>query len=155
MMAAVLRNVERPSQAELTALLDGIATSIVWLDADAAVVHLNEPAEDLFGVGRNQALGRSLRELLKANVELEGVVARARASSAQYSRREIPFEAGPGAAPRVLDVTVTPFDPPGRPGGVSRRVLRLLRRPWGKSGRYGSSPPRPRPGPRRSAPRRV
>ena len=24
----------------------------------------------------------------------------------------------PGAAPRTLDVTVTPFDQPGRPGGV-------------------------------------
>ena len=97
-MVAELRNVQRPSHAELVTLLDGMATSVVWLDADAAVLHLNEPAEDLFGVGRNQALGRSMRDLLKANVELEGVVARARSAGAQYSRREIPFEAGPGAA---------------------------------------------------------
>ncbi len=102
----------------LIALLDGIATSIVWLDGDGAVVHLNEPAEDLFGVSRNQAMGRAVRDLLKSNVELEGVVSRARAAGAQYSRREIPFEAGPGAPLRVLDVTVTPFDPPGRSGGV-------------------------------------
>jgi len=53
-----------------------------------------------------------------SNVGLEGVVGRARAAGAQYSRREIPFEAGPGAPLRVLDVTVTPFDPPGRSGGV-------------------------------------
>ena len=92
-------------------MLDGIATSIVWLDADGAVVHLNEPAEDIFGVSRNQAAGRPMRDLLKTNTELEGVVSRARAAGAQYSRREIPFEAGPGAPPRVLDVTVTPFDP--------------------------------------------
>jgi len=81
-------------------------------------VHLNEPAEDLFGVSRNQAMGRAVRDLLKSNTELEGVVSRARAAGAQYSRREIPFEAGPGAPPRVLDVTVTPFEPPGRSGGV-------------------------------------
>ena len=117
-MAAELRAVARPTPDELTALLDGVATSIVWLDGDGAVVHLNEPAEDLFGVSRNQAMGRAVRDLLKSNTELEGVVSRARAAGAQYSRREIPFEAGPGAPPRVLDVTVTPFDPPGRSGGV-------------------------------------
>jgi two-component system nitrogen regulation sensor histidine kinase GlnL len=112
------RTVARSTPDELGALLDGIATSIVWLDADGAVVHLNEPAEDLFGVGRNQAMGRAMRDLLRGNVELEGVISRARAAGAQYSRREIPFEAGPGALPRVLDVTVTPFDHPARAGGV-------------------------------------
>jgi two-component system nitrogen regulation sensor histidine kinase GlnL len=117
-VAAEIRALARPTPPELTALLDGIATSIVWLDGDGAVVHLNEPAEDLFGMSRNQAMGRAVRDLLKTNTELEGVVSRARAAGAQYSRREIPFEAGPGAPPRVLDVTVTPFDPPGRSGGV-------------------------------------
>jgi two-component system, NtrC family, nitrogen regulation sensor histidine kinase GlnL len=117
-VAAELRDIARPTPAELTALLDGIATSIVWLDGDGVVVHLNEPAEDLFGLSRNQAMGRGVRDLLKSNLELEGVVSRARAAGAQYSRREIPFEAGPGAPLRVLDVTVTPFDPPGRVGGV-------------------------------------
>jgi len=117
-VAAELPNFLRPSPAELCGLLDGMATSVMWLDADAAVVHLNEPAEDLFGLSRNQAAGRSVRDLLKVNVELDAMIARARSSGAQYSRRELPFEAGPGAAPRMLDVTVTPFDQPGRPGGV-------------------------------------
>ncbi|HQR24754.1 MAG TPA: nitrogen regulation protein NR(II) [Steroidobacteraceae bacterium] len=117
-MAADPRSVFRPAQTELCNLLDGIASSVLWLDGDAAVVHLNEPAEDLFGVSRNQAAGRSLRDLLKGNVELAGVIDRSRATGAQYSRRELPFEAGPGAPLRMLDVTVTPFDQPGRPGGV-------------------------------------
>ena len=34
---------------------------------DGAVLHLNEPAEDLFGISRNQAAGRAIRDLLKAN----------------------------------------------------------------------------------------
>jgi two-component system nitrogen regulation sensor histidine kinase GlnL len=117
-VAAEPRAVVRPAATELVNLLDGMATCVLWLDADGAVVHLNEPAEDLFGVSRNQAAGRAARDLLKANIELEGVISRARAASAQYSRREIPFEAGPGAPLRTLDVTVTPFDQPGRPGGV-------------------------------------
>ena len=81
-------------------------------------MHLNEPAEDLFGVSRNQAHGRSMRDLLESNTELEGVVARARAAQAQYSRARFHSRRAPGAPPRVLDVTVTPFDPPGRTGGV-------------------------------------
>ncbi|MFO1405921.1 MAG: nitrogen regulation protein NR(II) [Steroidobacteraceae bacterium] len=117
-MAAEPSSFLRPTQAELCGLLDGVSTSVLWLDGDGAVVHLNEPAEDLFGISRNQAAGRAIRELLKANTELEGMIARARATSAAYSRRELPFESGPGAAPRTLDVTVTPFDQPGRPGGL-------------------------------------
>ena len=117
-MSSDARAAQPPTVAELVSLLDAAATCILWLDGDGAVVHLNEPAEDLFGISRNHAAGRSTRDLLKANTELESVISRARAAGAQYSRREIPFEAGPGAPPRVLDATVTPFDQPGRPGGV-------------------------------------
>ena len=123
-VAADPRNVYHPTQAELCGLLDGVATSLIWLDSAGAVLHLNEPAEDLFGLSRNQAAGRSIRELLKANVELDGVIGRALAADAQYSRRELPFEAGPGAAPRTLDVTVTPFDQPGHPGRRRRGTRR-------------------------------
>jgi two-component system nitrogen regulation sensor histidine kinase GlnL len=117
-VAADLRNSFQPTQAELCGVLDGIATSIIWLDGNGAVLHLNEPAEDLFGVSRNHATGRSIRDLLKANVELDGVIARARAAGAQYSQRELAFEAGPGSAHRNLDVTVSPFDSAGHSGGV-------------------------------------
>jgi two-component system nitrogen regulation sensor histidine kinase GlnL len=117
-VAADLRNTYRPTQTELCGLLDGVATCLVWLDGNGAVLHLNEPAEDLFGVSRSHAAGRSIRDLLKANAELDGVISRARAAGAQYSRRELPFEAGPAAPPRTLDVTVTPFEEPGHPGGV-------------------------------------
>jgi nitrogen-specific signal transduction histidine kinase len=108
-VAADPRSTFRPASTELAQLLDGLATCVLWLDADGAILHLNEPAEDLFAVSRNQAAGRSVRDLLKGNVELEGVISRARAAGAQYSRRELPFEAGP-AAPRPVDLTVT-LDP--------------------------------------------
>jgi two-component system nitrogen regulation sensor histidine kinase GlnL len=117
-VAADPRIVPRPSPTELGNLLDGLSTCAIWLDSGGTVLHLNEPAEDLLGISRNHAAGRAIRDLLKANVELEGVIARARAAGAQYSRRELPFESGPGAPTRVLDVTVTPFDQAGRPGGA-------------------------------------
>jgi len=53
-VAADARSVTRPLGTALGELLDGIATCVVWLDADGAVLHLNEPAEDLFGISRNQ-----------------------------------------------------------------------------------------------------
>ena len=56
---------------------------------DGAVVHLNEPAEDLFGVSRNQAAGRAVRDLLKANAELDGVIEpRARGGRAVLAPRD-------------------------------------------------------------------
>jgi two-component system nitrogen regulation sensor histidine kinase GlnL len=112
------RSAFRPATAELAQLLDGLATCVLWLDAEGAILHLNEPAEDLLAVSRNHASGRSVREVLRGNVELEAVISRARAAGAQYSRRELPFEAGPAAPPRFVDLTVTPFDAPGFPGGV-------------------------------------
>ncbi len=117
-MAAELRSVSRPADAEIALLIDGLATCVLWLDASGAVLHLNEPAEGLLGISRNLAAGRSIRELLKANIEIEGVIGRARDAGAQYSQRELPFAAGPGAPLRTLDATVTPFDSPGRTGGV-------------------------------------
>jgi two-component system nitrogen regulation sensor histidine kinase GlnL len=112
------RVVSRPDVDELVAMLDGLATSVVWLDANGAVLHLNEPAEDLFGTSRNQTAGRPVSDLLRGNVELDGVIGRARLAGAPYSRRELPFESGSSASIRIVDVTVTPFDAPGRPGGV-------------------------------------
>jgi two-component system nitrogen regulation sensor histidine kinase GlnL len=117
-VAADPRTVFRPASAELAQLLDGLATCVLWLDSEGTILHLNEPAEDLLAASRNHAAGRSVREVLKGNVELEAVIARARAAGAQYSRRELPFESGPAAPPRFVDLTVTPFDAPGFPGGV-------------------------------------
>jgi two-component system nitrogen regulation sensor histidine kinase GlnL len=116
-MVAEPRAVPRFSPAELGHLLDGIVTCLVWIDADATVLHLNEPAEDFFGVSRNQIGGRPLRDLTRHSEELEAVIDRARAAGAQYSRRELPLEGAHGLPSRVVDVTISPFDAPGRPGG--------------------------------------
>jgi two-component system nitrogen regulation sensor histidine kinase GlnL len=117
-VAADPRIFARPAATAIGDVLDGLATCVLWLDASGAVLHLNEPAEDLFGLSRSHAAGRAVRDLLKSNLEIEGVIGRARGAGAQYSRRELPFEAGPAAPTRYVDVTVTPFDAPGFPGGT-------------------------------------
>jgi two-component system nitrogen regulation sensor histidine kinase GlnL len=108
----------RPLPAELAVLLDGLSTCVIWLDSDGAVLHLNEPAEDLLGISRNHATGRALRELLRGNPEIDAVISRARGAGAPYSRRELAYESGPGAPTRLVDITVTPFEQPGREGGA-------------------------------------
>ena len=70
----------------------------------------NEHPDGIFNVSSLDALGSLSQSIL----QLDGVIARARAAGAQYSQRELPFEAGPGAARRNVDVTVTPFEPAGR-----------------------------------------
>ena len=108
----------RPLPAELAALLDGLSTCVIWLDSDGAILHLNEPAEDLLGISRNHATGRALRELLRGNPEIDAVITRARGAGAPYSRRELPYETVPGGPTRFVDITVTPFEQPGREGGA-------------------------------------
>ncbi len=117
-MAADPRSIHRPGAAEVAPLLDGLATCVIWLDAGGVVLHLNEPAEDLLEASRNHAVGRGIGEVLRGNSELNAVIDRARAAGAQYSRRELPFETSPSSPPRLVDLTVTPYDAPGQPGGV-------------------------------------
>src|SRR5262245_18393088 len=117
-MAADQCPLPRFAAAELGPLLDGIVTCIVWVDADGTVLHLTEKAEDFFGVSLNQIAGRPLRDLLRFHEELDALIGRDRAASAQYSRRELAIEANHGVPARTVDVTVSPFDAPGRPGGL-------------------------------------
>ena len=44
-MAAELRGHARASPPELSQVLDGLATCVLWLDGEGTVLHLNEPAE--------------------------------------------------------------------------------------------------------------
>lgn len=109
-----------PSTSELLSLLDGLATSVLWLDSDCVIQHINEPAEGLFGLSRKHAAGHTARELLGNNTDIEKVILRALASGAQCSRRELPFVRGGSVGRlRYVDVTATPFDQPGHAGGVS------------------------------------
>ena len=95
-MAADPRSIVHPSTATLGELLDGIATCVAWLDADGAVLHLNEPAEDFFGISRNQASGRAMRDL--------GMTV-------------------PASPMRIETIMGRPFDP-ANPGAWTERAIR-------------------------------
>ena len=101
-------------------LLDALATGVVLLDAADGVIHANVAAQGLLGVGLNQARGRPFFELVTDPAPLQALLQRARERGEVFSERELALR--PASAPRdarIVDLTVTPVEEPGR----SRRLL--------------------------------
>jgi two-component system nitrogen regulation sensor histidine kinase GlnL len=87
-------------------LLDGLVTGVLLLDQDLHVRYLNSAAQTLLGLGPNQALGRSITELVRGGETLLPLFDRAREGSEGVVQRELPWPA-PGGADRILDCAVT------------------------------------------------
>jgi two-component system nitrogen regulation sensor histidine kinase GlnL len=99
-------------------VLDGLSTSVLILDQAQRVQFLNVAAETLFGVSRNQALGRALREMVYDSSALESVIARAIAAWRPYSRRELSLRPVYAEEDLIVDCTVAPFEDPASPSSV-------------------------------------
>jgi two-component system nitrogen regulation sensor histidine kinase GlnL len=87
-------------------LLDAMVTSIFLLDPDLHVRYLNTAAQTLLGLGRNQALGRSISELTRGAEGLSHLFERARQGGEGVVQRELAWPA-PGGVDRILDCAVT------------------------------------------------
>jgi two-component system nitrogen regulation sensor histidine kinase GlnL len=87
-------------------LLDAMVTSIFLLDQDLHVTYLNAAAQALLGLGSNQALGRSIAELMRGAETLMPMFERAREGDAGVVQRELAWPA-PGGVDRILDCAVT------------------------------------------------
>src|SRR6202021_2475820 len=91
---------------EGTELLDGLVTSVFLLDQSLHVGYLNAAAQTLLGLGPNQALGRSITELMRGAETLLPLFDRARQGSEGVVQRELAWPA-PGGVDRILDCAVT------------------------------------------------
>lgn len=87
-------------------LLDVLVTSVLLLDQQLRVQYLNSAAQTLLGLGPNQALGRSITELVRGAENLLPLFERAREDGEGVVQRELPWP-GPGGADRILDCAVT------------------------------------------------
>lgn len=103
---------------ESTRVLDNLSTSVLIIDHGSALQYLNNAAEALLGVGRNQAVGRTLAELLWDSRDLEEVVARALLAMRPYSRRELSLHARQGDGLLIVDCTVAPYEGEAWPGAA-------------------------------------
>ncbi len=110
LMASVMADAPR--------ILDSLSTSVLIVDRDRQLLYLNVSAETLFGVSRNQARGRPLRELLQDSQGLDAVIDRAATTSRPFSRRELALRPLYGDGELIVDCTVAPYEESGAPGAV-------------------------------------
>lgn len=109
-MASEARTVNQIAIADLARVLDSLTTSVLLVDTQHTVLHLNVAAEAMLGTSRNQAQGRALGDLLRGGDVLLAVIDRVIETQRPYSRRELPLRSAAGEEERVVDCTVSPAD---------------------------------------------
>lgn len=87
-------------------LLDALVTGVFLLDLELRVEYLNAAAQNLLGVGPNQALGRPVTDLTRGAESLLPLFDRARSGGEGVVQRELAWPA-PGGVDRILDCAVT------------------------------------------------
>lgn len=94
------------------AVLDGLSTGVLLVDAEGEITYLNSAAESLIGLSSKQAQGRNLQVLLKVGGgEIVGVLERCAESEQPYTRRELsvqPLHNDNG--PIIVDCAVSPLE---------------------------------------------
>jgi len=103
---------------ESARVLDNLSTCVLIIDRARSLQYLNAAAEALLGVGRNQALGRALSDLLWDSGGLDEVMDRALQAGQPYSRRELGLRARQGEGLLVVDCTVAPYEHDALPGAA-------------------------------------
>ncbi|AMN48473.1 two-component system, NtrC family, nitrogen regulation sensor histidine kinase GlnL [Steroidobacter denitrificans] len=103
---------------ESARVLDNLSTCVLIIDGAHSLQYLNAAAEALLGIGRNQASGRALSELLWDSGGLEEVIDRALQAGQPYSRRELSLHARQGDGLLIVDCTVTPYEYDTLPGAA-------------------------------------
>src|SRR5262245_43976081 len=121
-MAAHLLAVRPGAVAEPSRILDSLNTSVLLVDRNCGLLHLNVAAETLFGVSRNQVCGRHFQELLVDASGLLTVVDRVLQSNRPFSRRELALQPIGADSELVVDCSVTPFDEASA-SGISGGIL--------------------------------
>jgi two-component system nitrogen regulation sensor histidine kinase GlnL len=96
-------------------ILDNLSTSVLIVDRTRAILYLNVAAETLFGVGRNQARGRPLEELLADASALSAIVDRALETSQPFLRRELALRPIHGEGELMVDCAVAPYEDTAAP----------------------------------------
>jgi len=95
-------------------LADALTVAVCVLDADTTVHYVNAAAEALFGAGRRQLQGQALAASVAIDSAWLARVAPAIASDEAFTVRELRVTPRYSTLQRLIDATVTPWQP--RPG---------------------------------------
>ncbi len=110
-ISRALRTISVSKQVEDAArILDSLTTSVILVDTQHNVLHLNAAAETLLGASRNQAQSRPLADLLRGGVQVAEMIDRVIETQRAYSRRELPLRPASSDSELVVDCTISPYD---------------------------------------------
>jgi two-component system, NtrC family, nitrogen regulation sensor histidine kinase GlnL len=112
-MVATPRLHRDPGMSDFPRILDHLNISVLLVDRRQVVHYLNVAAETLFGLSRNQMLGRTLPELLRGPDELVAIVDRAFDTWQPYARRELSLQSISALDESIVDFAVSPFEDNG------------------------------------------
>lgn len=117
-MAALPASILAAVMAHPAHILDNLSTSVLIVDRARALQYMNGAAETLFGVSRNQFLGRPIAELLADATPLDAVIERAIETWRPFSRREFALRPIYAEGELVVDCAVTPYEDGAAPSAV-------------------------------------
>lgn len=117
-MAAHFSTLASGARTDTDRILDSLSTSVLVVDRAQCLLYINVAAETLFGVSRNQVLGRPFAELLADASGINAVVERAIKTWRPFSRREMSLRPVYGDCELVIDCTVAPYDEASAPSAV-------------------------------------
>ena len=104
------------------AIIDNLTTAVLLLDTDLRLLAMNPAAEELLDVSANQLLGTSVERLLPETALFDAALARAAASGARFTEREMRLALG--AQTITVDCSVTPI---GERCGELQLLVELVR----------------------------
>ena len=99
------------------AIIDNLSTAVLLLDTDLKLLAMNPAAEELLDVSANQVVGSGAGRLLPDTAMFTAALARAAASGAPFTEREMRLELATQTV--TADCSVTPI-------GEDRTRMRLL-----------------------------
>lgn len=95
--------------ADLSSVVDALATAIIVLDEQLAIRYLNPAAELLLGISLKRAQDKHSARLLPGNPEFEAELHRVLSSGDQSVRRELKIHIAP-AVMRIVDCRISQMD---------------------------------------------
>ncbi len=98
----------RRVEADAESVLNALATAVVVVDADGAIVHLNSAAEQFFSGSASHLRGQRLRDLLPADSPLFALIDQVRGHGNAVSEYGVPLDA-PRIGRHFVNIQATPL----------------------------------------------
>ena len=112
MMVHMTRSPSPPDEPSVPAgLVEALVGAVCVLDAERIVRYLNAAAEELLGVSRRRVVGQALERVVSVDADWLHRLGAAIAADRAFTVREVALTPPHAEAPRLVDASVTPWQP--------------------------------------------